>query len=84
LYVAKKRGKNLTLKAFANSSPGLRFGNRGKAPLILEEATLKELRRSLNARSATPSELRGIFGKLFLKPGFQSKPWSGIGERFSA
>jgi len=36
----------LTLKAFANFSPGLRFGNPGKMhPNIFEDATLKRLRR---------------------------------------
>ena len=35
----------LTLKAFANSSPGLRFGNPGKEASIGEDANLKGLRR---------------------------------------
>ena len=33
-----------TLKAFANFSPGLRFGNPGKAHRNFYDATLKELR----------------------------------------
>ncbi len=37
--------KDLTLKAFANSSPGLRFGNLGNTHVDFECATLKELRR---------------------------------------
>ena len=46
-------------------------------------ATLKGLRRCLSNRKpvATPSGLRKIFwGILF--PGFQSKPWAGISQRF--
>jgi hypothetical protein len=48
------------LKAFANFSPGLRFGNPGKRIPFPEGATLKELRRGpLNRTTiATPSELR--------------------------
>jgi hypothetical protein len=34
----------ITLKALANSSPGLRFGNPGKTHPFVEGATLKELR----------------------------------------
>ena len=51
-----------TLKAFANSSPGLRFGNPGNIHSFLEDAALKELRRGfVTARLfATPSELRRI------------------------
>ncbi len=73
----------LTLKAFANSSPGLRFGNPGKGILFLEGATLKELRRRpLNRKTvATPSELRRNKCAL-LSPGFQSKPWAEICQRF--
>jgi hypothetical protein len=42
-----------TLKAFANSSPGLRFGNPGNLHTFLEDATLKELRRhSQNAKQS--------------------------------
>ncbi len=51
--------KDLTLKAFANSSPGLRFGNPGKACRFLEHATLKELRRHSSVKTvSTPSELQ--------------------------
>jgi len=35
----------LTLKAFANSSPGLRFGNPGIKRHQMEDATLQGLRR---------------------------------------
>jgi len=41
-------GSVLTLKAFANSSAGLRFGNAGKTS-FREVATLKGLRRRLLA-----------------------------------
>jgi len=46
--------RNLTLKAFANSSPGLRFGNPGTThPYFFKDPTLKELgRRSLIAEPA--------------------------------
>jgi len=40
---------DLTLKAFANFSPGLRFDNLGEGLSFLEGATLKELRRLLSA-----------------------------------
>ena len=46
----------------------------------MKDATLKELRRYAQP-VATPSELRRI-SEGFLNPGFQSKPWAGIGERF--
>jgi len=35
----------ITLKAFANSSPGLRLGNPGNGQFIIEDITLKELLR---------------------------------------
>src|SRR6185436_20804437 len=48
-----------TLKALANSSPGLRFGNPGKKSRQRTVATLKELLLFLLAtRDATPSESR--------------------------
>jgi hypothetical protein len=55
----------------------------GTTHSFLEEATLKELRRhSQPAKAvATPSELRKSPADL-LNPGFQSKPWAGISERF--
>ena len=43
--VGKLKVLRVTLKAFANSSPGLRFGKPGEHAFILEDATLKELRR---------------------------------------
>jgi hypothetical protein len=48
-----------TLKAFANSSPGLRIGNPG-----------------------TATRENGILLLWCVYPGFQGKPWAGIGERF--
>ena len=52
--------EHLTLKAFANSSPGLPSGNPGAIIKLTEEATLKGLRhRPRNHKPvATPSELR--------------------------
>ena len=43
-YGETQRATN-TLKALANSSPGLRFGNPGKGISFVLHATLKELRR---------------------------------------
>jgi hypothetical protein len=74
----------LTLKAFANSSPGLRFGNPGITHAIFtEDATLKGLRRRPLHRNpvATPSELRRNKYEPY-PPGFQSKPWAKISQRF--
>jgi len=63
---------NLTLKAFANFSPGLGFGNPGtEAPHFPRAQTLKGLRRDNSKPDQT-----GI-----LSPGFQSKPWAGISQR---
>jgi hypothetical protein len=46
---------------------------------ILEDATLKELRRpSLTANHRNSFRV----AKNLLNPGFQSKPWAGISERF--
>jgi hypothetical protein len=73
----------LTLRAFANSSPGLRFGNPGKAHSFLEDATLKGLRD--RRRIATLSQLLQSCEESLaplLTPGFQSKPWAEIGQRF--
>jgi hypothetical protein len=50
---------NLTLKAFANSSPGLRFSNPGKdTPHLHKTQTLKGLRRVDQRPVSTASELR--------------------------
>jgi hypothetical protein len=50
----------------------------------MKDATLKELRPLFANHEpvATPSELQSIPWKFFLNPGFQSKPWAGISERF--
>jgi hypothetical protein len=56
--------QRITLKAFANSSPGLRFGNPGKSVPFLEGATLKELRRRLLSPQP-PSGLRTISSRIF-------------------
>jgi len=45
----------ITLKALANFSPGLRFGNPGQTGSFLEYATLKEL--PLHSQWANPSQL---------------------------
>jgi hypothetical protein len=49
---------SLTLKAFANFSPGLRFGTWEDAPHLQKTQTLKGLRRDNRRPVATPSELR--------------------------
>ena len=74
---------NTTLKAFANSSPGLRFWQPWVHEVhCLEDATLKELRRrSRTQPAATPSELQESL-QARLNPGFQSKPWAEISQRF--
>src|SRR5258705_1807128 len=50
---------------------------------FLEGATLKELRRALVNRKAAQL-LQGCeqTPRAFLNPGFQSKPWAGISQRF--
>ena len=49
----------LTLKAFANSSPGLRFGNPGNSAFqFFEDATLKGLRRRPPNRKARRNSFR--------------------------
>ena len=49
----------LPLKAFANSSPGLRFGNPGEQRIpIFEDATLKGLRRRPPNRKARRNSFR--------------------------
>jgi len=73
----------ITLKAFANSSPGLPLRlPRGKGIPFIDDATLKELRqRSQAKQSQLPHSCRKIYCWLHY-PGFQSKPWAGISERF--
>jgi hypothetical protein len=55
----------------------------GKRNSFLEGATLKELRRRLlTAKPRNPFKGCEQSPRAFLNPGFQSKPWAGIGERF--
>jgi hypothetical protein len=58
-YIAKQ----ITLKAFANFSPGLCFGNPGKSAFpFIEDATLKELRR--RSQTAKQAQLLQSCNKL--------------------
>src|SRR6185436_6833905 len=72
-----------TLKALANSSPGLRFGNPGKKRLKRIIATLKELLRFLLATrdAATPSELRLRNWNTLFPRVAKAQPWAGISQR---
>jgi hypothetical protein len=55
----------------------------GKRIPFLEGATLKELRqRLLTAKPRNPFQGCEEFLGAFLNPGFQSKPWADIGQRF--
>jgi hypothetical protein len=45
--VVGEKSNRITLKSFANFSPGLRFGKPWKLGFFFEAATLKELRRLL-------------------------------------
>jgi hypothetical protein len=60
----------ITLKALANFSPGFALKPWDHA-FIFEDATLSQLLQS-REESLVP----------LLNPGFQSKPWGGISERF--
>ena len=81
-FLRRLIGEINTLKAFANSGPGLRFGNPGRTHPFLEDATLKELRRRWF--NAEPRNLFGVANNLPLhfEPRDQSKPWADIGQRF--
>src|SRR6185436_13950003 len=71
-----------TLKALANSSPGLRFGNPGKKSRKRIVATLKELLRFLLAtRDATPSESRLKNWNALFPRVAKARPWGGISQR---
>ena len=75
----------ITLKALANFSPGLRFGNPGKnASECFEDATLKGLRHCPPNRNpvATPSELRRNKCALFTQ-GFKANPGLKLANAFS-
>jgi len=55
----------------------------GKRIPFLEGATLKELRwRLLTAKPRNPFQGCEQSLLVFLNPGFQSKPWADIGQRF--
>jgi hypothetical protein len=72
-----------TLKAFANSSPGLCLGNPGEQASISLTPTLKELRRrSPTVKHSQLLQSCEVSLAAFNNPGFQSKPWAGISERF--
>jgi hypothetical protein len=65
----------ITLKAFANSSPGFALKPWGTGISSLEGATLKELRRPLlTATPRNPFQGCEQSPRAFLNPGFQSKP----------
>jgi hypothetical protein len=50
---------------------------------FLEGATLKELRRRLlTAKLHNPFRVANKLLEAFLHPGFQSKPWADISQRF--
>ncbi len=69
-----------TLKAFANFSPGFALKPWEQHIPIFADATLKGL-RSTSSRSQLLQSCEES-PKMFLHPGFQRKPWAGIGKRF--
>ena len=74
--------EHLTLKAFANSSPGLGFNNPGFGCDFTIVATLKELRRVGDNRATTQLFQSCVFrGNTSAYPGLQ-QPWAEIRERF--
>jgi hypothetical protein len=74
--------KSITLKAFANSSPGLRFGNPGKRRLIHRTRNSEGVASAfVNREAAQPLQGCEQFPRALLDPGFQSKPWADIGQR---
>jgi hypothetical protein len=81
--VRKFQPRKLTLKALANSSPGFALKPWVQNAAIDFIATLKELRLLCGLRTATQPFQGCVFKKLGMRsPGFQSKPWAGICERF--
>jgi hypothetical protein len=73
---------DLTVKAFANFSPGLGFGNPGKeAPHFQRMQTLKRLRRGDSKPVATPSELRQDQGASYPQ-GFKANPGLELANTF--
>jgi hypothetical protein len=81
---ANSRCSIVTLKALANSSPRLRFGNPGNRHLVfIEDATLKGLRLACQIQKRRNSfRVATNLSRASLHPGFQSKPWAGISQRF--
>ena len=72
----------LTLKALANSSPGLRFGNPGaqRIPVLRRNSEGVASRVAYKNRRNSFRVATNLFR--LLDPGFQSKPWAGISQRF--
>jgi hypothetical protein len=58
----KTYGKRITLKAFANSNPGLRLGNLGKRISFLEGATPSGLRK-ISSSIFEPRVSKQILGR---------------------
>ena len=72
----------LTLKALANSSPGLRFGNPGEQRIpVLRRNSEGVASRVANKNRHNSFRVATNLFRL-LDPGFQSKPWAGISQRF--
>jgi len=61
---------------------GCDFATLGQHISFLEGATLKKLRRVCYYKTSQPLQGCEQFLLAFLNPGFQSKPWADIGERF--
>jgi hypothetical protein len=71
-----------TLKAFANFSPGLSSGNPGNQGRLVENATLKELRRPLLAKVRNPFRVAKTFPVPSRPRVAKAQPWAEISERF--
>jgi hypothetical protein len=74
----------MTLKALANSSPGLRFGNLQNTRLSFIDIRNPERVASPSTESQPRRNSFRVAKNLLgiRDPGFQSKPWAGISERF--
>jgi hypothetical protein len=75
--------RKVTLKVFANSSPGLSFGNPGNKHSSIDDATLKKLRRCPLKAVATLSELRPTNGVRLIPHGFKANPGLELVNAFS-
>jgi len=72
------------LKAFANSSPGWRFGNPGKPISFIEDATLKELRgHLLTSNPRNPFRVANNLLGDFWTQGFKANPGLTLANAFS-